>query len=696
MTSLLAVVLVVSSSRGHHFVFSYPANPRRSAGNWEAGAVQAPKGADGEAGSPEPRDAGPPATSGTGTPSPVSSAVAPLPDSSGTVSPDGPSAGRMHSQAPASRHPRIKAGAPPGGFQRRWTGGGEADGAKHQQLLHSNGATAVSDVQTVLGYNTQFLANVLTPKRSLCDRRFQMTVGDLTFLGHPVYIGTEGEQDAGGRGRRLSGPPYSAPAAGVGEFQTFLGRSNVSHPPHRRVPSMSAIPLAGAGIGTPQTWRGGPLATAFSEAASNSSSAQWFMPTSTASSPEINFLHPKGDNTPTERSSTSSPVPADARARTVYFADEEDTRGEPAFDAANRLNVFGRRPADTPGRRPPAAQFCADGPHQTGRRRVVPVLPTPTPSLQSAVVSPPAGEAPHASGDLTASSTSTASPPSGFVFPCLPSSMATATGGVPSGPTSATQTTSFHLAFILDPDPLERNRVTEEMYRQVVRKLTMALRHEQVRDRIAQIVVNGYLDLSLQMPKIRLPNVVGPVCPATEVEHGSAAFDGARSDADFHHAAGALQLRADDVAYCLPAGVPRFAPYFTLLLLKEKEEILRALPADASGVLIKFLEVLTPTNALIPSRDQRSAYLGAVAFLLARGIIVQLHTYVYLLIPPHVKLGLLLDEYERLGYGSALAAVAGDTARIVSMPAQSTEMERDWISKMAKGQTRAVAENFLR
>lgn len=41
---------------------------------------------------------------------------------------------------------------------------------------------------SVLGYDPQFLANVLSPKLALCDKRFQLTVEDLTFIGHPVSL----------------------------------------------------------------------------------------------------------------------------------------------------------------------------------------------------------------------------------------------------------------------------------------------------------------------------------------------------------------------------------------------------------------------------------------------------------------------------------------------------------------------------
>jgi hypothetical protein len=41
---------------------------------------------------------------------------------------------------------------------------------------------------SVFGYDPQFLANLLSPKLALCDKRFQLTVDNLTFIGHPVSL----------------------------------------------------------------------------------------------------------------------------------------------------------------------------------------------------------------------------------------------------------------------------------------------------------------------------------------------------------------------------------------------------------------------------------------------------------------------------------------------------------------------------
>jgi hypothetical protein len=42
-----------------------------------------------------------------------------------------------------------------------------------------------------LGYNSQLLANILSPKAALCNSKFQLTVDSLTFVGHPILLTSE-------------------------------------------------------------------------------------------------------------------------------------------------------------------------------------------------------------------------------------------------------------------------------------------------------------------------------------------------------------------------------------------------------------------------------------------------------------------------------------------------------------------------
>ncbi|ORZ40960.1 nitrogen permease regulator of amino acid transport activity 3-domain-containing protein [Catenaria anguillulae PL171] len=85
--------------------------------------------------------------------------------------------------------------------------------------------------------------------------------------------------------------------------------------------------------------------------------------------------------------------------------------------------------------------------------------------------------------------------------------------------------------------------------------------------------------------------------------------------------------------------------------------------------LIDFISQLTTgpprfLSAHVPSRDLRSTYQDAVAFLVARGILIQLHTFVLLKVPailvrmPHLS----LSDFEQLCGTEGSSAVLGATA----------------------------------
>lgn len=47
--------------------------------------------------------------------------------------------------------------------------------------------------QTVLGFETDFLSELLCPQRTLCNTRFEMSVDDLAFVGLPVHVFPDGQ-----------------------------------------------------------------------------------------------------------------------------------------------------------------------------------------------------------------------------------------------------------------------------------------------------------------------------------------------------------------------------------------------------------------------------------------------------------------------------------------------------------------------
>jgi hypothetical protein len=50
----------------------------------------------------------------------------------------------------------------------------------------------VTEPLSYLGFDIQFLSNLLAPKASLCNQPFLLTVDELTFIGHPVTVSPTG------------------------------------------------------------------------------------------------------------------------------------------------------------------------------------------------------------------------------------------------------------------------------------------------------------------------------------------------------------------------------------------------------------------------------------------------------------------------------------------------------------------------
>lgn len=126
MSSLLAILLVVNSTRGHHYLFSYPPNPKRPSSN---------------------------RTSNERTKDfTVGSSIA-----SRNLTPDNNDENRRASNASKSNdnNPDIFAGR-----------------------------------DTIFNLDVSFLADTLAPKLPLCDGKFQLSMDDLTFVGHPVSLST--------------------------------------------------------------------------------------------------------------------------------------------------------------------------------------------------------------------------------------------------------------------------------------------------------------------------------------------------------------------------------------------------------------------------------------------------------------------------------------------------------------------------
>lgn len=111
-----------------------------------------------------------------------------------------------------------------------------------------------------------------------------------------------------------------------------------------------------------------------------------------------------------------------------------------------------------------------------------------------------------------------------------------------------------------------------------------------------------------------------------------------------------------------------------------------------------------PFAVIIPSREQRSTYLDALAFLLKKDLVVQLHAYILVMAPQYVKLGYSLEEHRRMR-----GAVNGaedtsrensrlsrwtDTSSVIATPGQASDAEREWLNRIVANQPREIQALF--
>ncbi|KAL8276331.1 hypothetical protein RQP46_011256 [Phenoliferia psychrophenolica] len=149
MSSLLALVVVASSSRGHSVVFSYPPVPKpvkRTQKPAYATYRQTPDGLD----------------HGTG------------PDADSTKGGDSDESGSDSDTDEASSRGL--------GLDELVSGAGR--GGRGERV----------GVGSYLGFSDTVLATLLCPNRELCDQPFELVVDHLAFVGHPVWLGDEEPQ----------------------------------------------------------------------------------------------------------------------------------------------------------------------------------------------------------------------------------------------------------------------------------------------------------------------------------------------------------------------------------------------------------------------------------------------------------------------------------------------------------------------
>lgn len=205
MASLLALIVVASSSRGHSVVFSYPPVPQ-----------------------PVKRTSKPTYPTFRQTPTDA--------DHAGNGSDSDSDAENDSDDDPEVRDEPMS----------------ESEGeAAHDE---PSPAAERKQVESYLGFSTTVLADLLCPNRELCDQPFELVVDHLAFVGHPVWLGDDepprrpdarededDDEEERGRSRRRRG------AAGADDEPaevTPAPSRDATVVPHRPIPALATSPTS--------------------------------------------------------------------------------------------------------------------------------------------------------------------------------------------------------------------------------------------------------------------------------------------------------------------------------------------------------------------------------------------------------------------------------------------------------------------
>ena len=340
----------------------------------------------------------------------------------------------------------------------------DASGRPYQTKASSSSAsTPASSLATteefqvtskVLGYDPQFLANLLSPKLALCDKRFQLTVDDLTFIGHPVSMsGPEFRQRRDYWKWRTSKPPKEKVKRGwiVGGAAPFLGDDDDSDSDFYDEDSKDESDSARGSV-TSKSAKDGPSGTG-----TGTGTATATMTTSTSAVKEMMIRRgskEESDSTTASRSLTDSAGWRQQRFRSHTY------NSNPTSPAS--------------GDSPLSGQSC--------QQQNTPLLAhhtsfaSNTPSLLHHPVSMP--QTPTSGIQGGSFSSHLGIPPPIQITQGNVSSIFSHTVSTPS--THFQQMSFFHVVFVLKPPELQLNSVADQVYKNIACKLTAALRYEEL------------------------------------------------------------------------------------------------------------------------------------------------------------------------------------------------------------------------
>ncbi|CAJ0862173.1 2899_t:CDS:2 [Entrophospora sp. SA101] len=297
--------------------------------------------------------------------------------------------------------------------------------------------------------------------------------------------------------------------------------------------------------------------------------------------------------------------------------------------------------------------------------------------------------------------------------------------------TSKFQLSIDDITFVGQPPPeLELCRQVDNIYNNLITKLTAALHYEQLRcgyvskeselilsfrdysdirtkddlmniilqksslaktikqvydaistDSIAHVLVNDYIDLSLQIP---------PLVPTTFINS---------SDNDLH-----------GYEY---AHYPVIAPYHTLLLLEDAEELLKNMPLDANPTLVNLVQILTPTQRLADLCTLLDCSLAQIFRLAAhlifwrkakiidvinvRNVYVVSPTADMNSLPIHIEY--FRQHFPALDLVTILASLSTQKPYfliLISPYEKACDSEREWLNKLVINQPKETANLFER
>ncbi|KAG0244330.1 Nitrogen permease regulator 3 [Actinomortierella wolfii] len=687
MHGLVSIVIVTNSSRGHHFVYKYPSEGQQQS-------------------------------------------------TASNIAANGTSVG----QAPFSRaawDEAVAAGSLAGKRRR------VQDSDEFQQST------------TVLGYDTQFLANLLSPKLALCDKRFQLTVDDLTFIGHPVSLmGTEFRQRREQIKWKLSRPrkqPFKRGWAMPGATPMMESDSSSDDD------YLDDDESDNNDLSDKEDTNGSSSVVAERDSQTPKGGV--------TSRDELNMPLQRAQQQQSLESTVSSKLHSDPSSWRQRRFRTHTSNSNPSSPSASDGSVSNQSPAPFTPSLASAAAFTPTllhHPMSGAGTSIIPGTPTPRhmfpPPIQVSIANEQGGMS--TSGNMMLGGPGNAA---GTLGTAAPDYHSVSTPAV----VPFQQMSFFHVIFVLKPSDLELNDVADQVYKNIACKLTAALRYEElnnqyvsqeatkilaireeaaqtgmtlaqfheqvlktsslaravrsiydsiIADKVCHIVLNDSIDLSLQIPTLtpltrtnaqfarQWSGIGGPAeSPSTLYAGGTGALTVATPNGLYSNWPNYMMM--DDyengIIYEFE-NFPLLYPYHALLLLEDPEEILKDIPLDANPTLVKLVQILVPyqcldelqyildcsmaqvyrlaahliywrkakligqirtnnvyavspkaeINSIIPGggkdKEAQTLYMEVLTFLLRKDLVVQMHTYVSVIVPEYIKIGCSAEEYEEM------------------------------------------------